>query len=100
MSSSDQPVVRMTMRGGGKEKMSKAVANLHSGGMEDFEQEESKAAGKKGRRPKFKKADMEITPKMVDELAALEDQFMEASHSAYPCHWTDEVSGNITFSKS
>jgi hypothetical protein len=98
MSGSDQPVCRMTTRGGGKEKMTKAVAVYRSGGMEDFEQEDSKAAGKKVKRPKSKKADTEITPATVSKLATLEDKFLEkaeAIRSTHPRRWTDDVSGNV-----
>jgi hypothetical protein len=90
----------MTTRGGGKEKMTRAVAMYRSGGIEDSEQED-KPASKRVKRPKSKKAREAVTEIDTAELAALEDAYMkkaEASRTSHPRHWPDKVSGNVTFS--
>ena len=95
MSGTDQPVARMTTRGGGKEKMNKAVAILRSGGIED-EQEDSRPASKRVKRSKSKKA--QEAPIETAELAALEDAYSkkaEDSRTSHPRHWPDNVSGNV-----
>jgi hypothetical protein len=90
----------MTTRGGGKEKMTKAVAMLRSGGYED-EEEDSRPASKRAKRSKSKKAEEANTEIRTAELAAIEDTYSqkaEASRTSHPRHWPDKVSGNVVFS--
>ena len=104
------PVGRMATRGGAKEKMSKVVAMLRSGGIaEEPEEVEDNATAKNVKRSRSKaknttkkaKDDTVKKPASASELAAIEDAFLkkaEAGRLNHPRHWTDDVPRNVTCS--
>ncbi|KAH9010527.1 hypothetical protein EDB84DRAFT_1583677 [Lactarius hengduanensis] len=101
MSNATNSGERMSTRGDAKEKMSKVMAIVRSGGLEeDSRQENSKAAKKSGKASTGKastgKASTSKASKKVpvSKLAELEDASLrkaEAARSSHPRRLTDEV---------